>query len=108
MRLTGNSQDGRMPICAAVPVVIREERLARGISQYDMARDSGFSREMLRLVENGSSVPTVETLARICEVLKMQMRRRGRHGGASGLPVWRRGGNAVASVFPARQEGRAT
>ena len=70
-RLTGNSQDGRMPICAVLPVVIREERLARGISQYEMARDSGISREMLRLVENGSSVPSLETLARICEVLKM-------------------------------------
>lgn len=72
MRLTGNSQDGRMPICAVLPVVIRGERLARGISQYDMARDSGISREMLRLVENGSSVPSLETMARICEVLKMQ------------------------------------
>ena len=71
-RLTGNSQDGRMPICAVLPIVIREERLARGISQYEMARDSGISREMLRLVENGSSVPSLETMARICEVLKMQ------------------------------------
>ena len=72
-RLTGNSRDGRMPICAAVPVVIREERLARGISQYVLADDGGISREMLRLVENGSSVPSLETLARICVVLKMQM-----------------------------------
>jgi len=72
-RLTGNSQDGRMPICAVLPVVIREERKARGISQYEMARDSGISREMLRLVEKGISVPSLETLARICEVLKMRM-----------------------------------
>jgi len=72
-RLTGNSQDGRMPICAVMPVVVREERLARGISQYDMADDGGISREMIRLVENGSSVPSLETLARICVVLKMQM-----------------------------------
>jgi len=62
-----------MPICAVLPVVIREERLARGISQYVLADEGGISREMLRLVENGSSVPTLETLARICEVLKMRM-----------------------------------
>ena len=72
-RLIGNSRNGRMPICAVMPVVIREERLARGISQYELAGDSGLSREMLRLVENGSSVPTLETLARISAVLQMQI-----------------------------------
>ena len=72
-KLIGNSRDGRMPICAVMPVVIREERLARGVSQYVLADESGLSREMLRLVENGSSVPTLETLARICAVLQMEI-----------------------------------
>ena len=63
-RLTGNSEDGRMPICGVWPVVAREEREARGISQYTMAEDSGVSREMIRLVEKGSSKPTLETMAR--------------------------------------------
>jgi transcriptional regulator with XRE-family HTH domain len=72
-RLTGNSQDGRMPICAVMPGVIRKERKSRGVSQYVLARNGGISREMLRLVENGSSVPSLETLARICAVLKVRM-----------------------------------
>lgn len=73
VRLTGNSEDGRMPICAVMPVVVRKERKARGVSQYVLAKNGGISREMLRLVENGSSVPSLETLARICAVLKVRM-----------------------------------
>lgn len=73
VRVTGNSEDGRMPICAMMPVVVRKERQARGVSQYVLAKNGGISREMIRLVEKGSSVPSLETLARICEVLKMPM-----------------------------------
>lgn len=71
VRVTGNSEDGRMPICAVMPVVVRKERQARGVSQYVLARNGGISREMIRLVERGSSVPSLETMARICAVLKM-------------------------------------
>lgn len=73
VRLTGNSEDGRMPICAVMPVVVRKERKARGVSQYVLAKNGGISREMIRLVERGSSVPSLETLARICAVLKVRM-----------------------------------
>lgn len=59
----------RAPLGALVGEHIRALRLARGINLTDVARESGVSRRMLTLIEQGTANPSVLTLDRVAAAL---------------------------------------
>ena len=70
------------PVQAAVPVksissnigsTIRDFRLQRGMSQGDIEKRTGLLRCYLSRVENGHTVPSLETLQKIAGALDLQL-----------------------------------
>lgn len=53
--------------------VIRSYRAERGLSQGDIERRTGLLRCYLSRVENGHTVPSLETLAKIAEALNITL-----------------------------------
>ena len=53
----------------AIGEVIRSYRTERGLSQGDIERRTGLLRCYLSRVENGHTVPSLETLAKIAEAM---------------------------------------
>lgn len=53
--------------------VIRSFRTERGLSQGDIERRTGLLRCYLSRVENGHTVPSLETLAKIAEALEISL-----------------------------------
>ncbi|MBI3406032.1 MAG: helix-turn-helix transcriptional regulator [Acidobacteria bacterium] len=53
--------------------VIRSFRGARGLSQGDIERRTGLLRCYLSRVENGHTVPSLETLAKIAEAMEISL-----------------------------------
>lgn len=53
--------------------VIRNYRVERGLSQGDIERRTGLLRCYLSRVENGHTVPSLETLAKIAEALSITL-----------------------------------
>jgi transcriptional regulator with XRE-family HTH domain len=53
--------------------VIRSYRNERGLSQGDIERRTGLLRCYLSRVENGHTVPSLETLAKIAEAMDMTL-----------------------------------
>ena len=53
--------------------VIRSYRADRGLSQGDIERRTGLLRCYLSRVENGHTVPSLETLAKIAEALEITL-----------------------------------
>ncbi|HWQ03167.1 MAG TPA: helix-turn-helix transcriptional regulator [Candidatus Nitrosotenuis sp.] len=53
--------------------VIRSYRAQRGLSQGDIERRTGLLRCYLSRVENGHTVPSLETLAKIAEALEISL-----------------------------------
>jgi transcriptional regulator with XRE-family HTH domain len=53
--------------------VIRSYRAERGLSQGDIERRTGLLRCYLSRVENGHTVPSLETLAKIAEALDITL-----------------------------------
>jgi transcriptional regulator with XRE-family HTH domain len=53
--------------------VIRSYRAERGLSQGDIERRTGLLRCYLSRVENGHTVPSLETLAKIAEALEITL-----------------------------------
>ena len=53
----------------AIGQVIRTYRTERGLSQGDIERRTGLLRCYLSRVENGHTVPSLETLAKIAEAM---------------------------------------
>lgn len=51
---------------------LRGVREARGISQEDLALEAGFDRTFISLLERGLRSPTIRTLVRLAEALKVQ------------------------------------
>ena len=51
--------------------VIRSYRIERGLSQGDIERRTGLLRCYLSRVENGHTVPSLETLAKIAEAMEI-------------------------------------
>ncbi|HOX96455.1 MAG TPA: helix-turn-helix transcriptional regulator [Candidatus Woesebacteria bacterium] len=50
---------------------IREEREKRGLSQEALAGDAGLYRTYVGHLENGRYMPTIFTIYRVAEVLKI-------------------------------------
>ncbi len=57
----------------AIGDVIRSYRAERGLSQGDIERRTGLLRCYLSRVENGHTVPSLETLAKIAEALSISL-----------------------------------
>lgn len=53
--------------------VIRSYRSERGLSQGDIERRTGLLRCYLSRVENGHTVPSLETLAKIAEAMEINL-----------------------------------
>lgn len=51
---------------------VREIRMERKISQEQLAFDSGFDRTYISLLERGVRSPTIRSLVRLAEVLKVR------------------------------------
>lgn len=48
---------------------MRELRVARGLSQGELALKVGVSRQTINMIENGGYNPTLELCIRICRAL---------------------------------------
>lgn len=55
--------------CAALNEKMKQARLARGLSQADLAKNIGVSRQTINMIENGGYNPTIELCIRICREL---------------------------------------
>ena len=58
--------DEKHPVCAALAALFRELREGRNWSRLDLANHVQGSPEMIRKIEIGKSVPTIDFAARIC------------------------------------------
>ncbi len=52
---------------------LRNARTAMGISQTELARRVGVSRQTVNMIENSEYNPTLELCVRICKVLGMTL-----------------------------------
>lgn len=52
---------------------LRNSRTAMGISQTELARRVGVSRQTVNMIENSEYNPTLELCVRICKVLGMTL-----------------------------------
>ena len=59
--------------CAAVAKLLREAREQRGLSMTQLADGAGLSRAMISFTERELRNPTLDTLLRICAVLKVDL-----------------------------------
>lgn len=48
---------------------MKQARLARGLSQADLAKNIGVSRQTINMIENSGYNPTIELCIRICREL---------------------------------------
>jgi transcriptional regulator with XRE-family HTH domain len=53
---------------------IRELRLARSLTQEDLAEGSGLSVDAIRRIERGAFSPSLETLRKLCGGLRLSLR----------------------------------
>lgn len=51
---------------------VSEARNKKGISQEELAFEAGFDRTYISLIERGKRNPSLKTILRLCEVLKVQ------------------------------------
>ncbi len=52
---------------------LREVRKAHGLSQSELARRSGVTRQTINSTEMGKNVPTIETLQKLADGLKAEL-----------------------------------
>lgn len=53
------------PVCGALAVVIRRRRERAGLSLNQVAARTNLSYPMIRFIETGERVPTIDSVARI-------------------------------------------
>ena len=63
----------RETICTEVVHLLKEERKAQGVSMEDLAAQSGLSQSMISLLERDLRNPTLDTLLRISDTLKVDL-----------------------------------
>ena len=52
---------------------LKEERLRQNFSMSELAKQAGLSQQMVSYVERRMRIPTLDTLLRICRVLKVPL-----------------------------------
>lgn len=50
---------------------LREIREQKGISQLELSFESGVSQNMITYIENGKRTPTLKTVLKLCNALKI-------------------------------------
>lgn len=60
-------------ICVRVISLLKTERERRKLSKYFVAQESGLSPQMIAYVENGDRNPTLETVLRMAEAMKVDL-----------------------------------
>ena len=63
----------RQAICSQVARLLKEERLRQQLSMTSVASQAGLSQQMVSYVERGMRLPTLDTLLRIADVLKVPL-----------------------------------
>lgn len=48
---------------------MKQARLAKNLSQAELAKSIGVSRQTINMIENGAYNPTIELCVRICKAL---------------------------------------
>ena len=61
------------PIAVNIGTTIRTYRLQKGMSQGDIEKRTGLLRCYLSRVENGHTVPSIETLQKIANAMELQL-----------------------------------
>jgi transcriptional regulator with XRE-family HTH domain len=61
------------PLSSNIGTTIRGYRLQRGMSQGDIEKRTGLLRCYLSRVENGHTIPSLETLQKIARALDLQL-----------------------------------
>src|SRR5215831_13839058 len=73
-----------------IGVTIRNYRLQKGMSQGDIEKRTGLLRCYLSRVENGHTIPSLDTLAKIASAMDLPLSQffsdSGNSNGAKGLP----------------------
>lgn len=54
-------------------VLMREKRVEKGFSQYDLAKLIGIQQPSVNHIEMGRRKPSFDVLVRICEVLEIPL-----------------------------------
>ncbi|OLN21333.1 transcriptional regulator [Domibacillus antri] len=61
-----------MELEKAIPLVLKKYRKAAGLSQEQLALESGLDRTYISFLERGHRKPTIHTLFRLCSALNVQ------------------------------------
>ena len=69
------SEQKREAVCRAVVQLLRTERLRQKWSMRRLAEGAGLSQAMISMVENDLRNPTLDTLLRITDALKLDLGR---------------------------------
>ena len=59
--------------CSAVARILMEERKRQGLSMERLAEQAGLSTSMISLIERDLRNPTLDTLLRITDVLRLDL-----------------------------------
>ena len=57
----------------AVIDAVQKERVKQGVSKYRIAKETGLSLRAIGFIERGERFPTLHTLLRIAEALKLDL-----------------------------------
>lgn len=68
-----HDHEAALPISINIGTTIRGYRLQKGMSQGDIEKRTGLLRCYLSRVENGHTVPSLETLQKIARALDLQL-----------------------------------
>jgi transcriptional regulator with XRE-family HTH domain len=71
--LTASAPTETLSISMNIGTTIRDYRLQKGMSQGDIEKRTGLLRCYLSRVENGHTVPSLETLQKIARALDLQL-----------------------------------
>ena len=52
---------------------LKEARIKKNLSQTDLAKNIGVSRQTINMIENGGYNPTIELCIRICKELDVTL-----------------------------------
>lgn len=66
------SGDVELQPSAAFGAVLRQHRLAAGLSQEQLGLDSGVQRNFISLIETGQNQPTIGTVFRLAMALDVK------------------------------------
>ena len=63
----------RQSVCSHVARILREKREEQGLSMRELAHQAGLSQAMISFVERELRNPTLDTLLRMANVLKVDL-----------------------------------